>query len=174
MDIDVAEALRAVDDAYVDAERRLFARADAAAPEVDADPALITFASVLRNAHAGLAETFATIFPFLDALEDTLRDTPMSVPEPSMVAGMLERRLQGSVAAFLAWRLVKQPSLPEWRVMTILIYCERQRDPAALPALVRFLRTTTNEELFDVARRCIRAYDGVFDALVAELRWRKG
>jgi hypothetical protein len=174
MDAEIALALAAVDDAYVETEQSLFAIADADVLETDRDPALITFGAVLHGARAGLAETFAGVFPFLDNIEDTLRGMPISAPTPSMVAGMLEHRYQGNVSAFLAWRLVKQPSLPLWRAMTILLYCEHQHDPAALPALVRFLSTTTNDELFALARRCVRAYDGVFDALVAELRWRKG
>jgi len=173
MDKDLADAIAAIDDAYVEAERRLFARGDVVIGVAD-DPALATFAHVLRNAQAGMAEPFASAFAFFDAIEETMRGTPMSVPAPSMVAGMLDHRFQSNVAAFLAWRLVKQPSLPEWRAMTVLLYCERQRDPAALPALVRFLSTTANDELFALARRCVHAYDGVFDALVAELRWRKG
>lgn len=166
-------AMVSADDAYLAAERTLFATprdaARALGRAAPADPAAATFARVLGDA-ADLP--LDAVDPFLDIQEANARGTPVPKPVAETVASLLRYRFGAGLDAFLAWRLVRQPSLPLWRALSFLRYLAVDRDPDALPALVRFVTVSNDDYLRGEAWTLIERQRGVAAALAAEARFQ--
>jgi len=81
-------------------------------------------------------------------------------PAPESVAYVLDQRFGSRIADFLALRLVKEPSWPRGRVTGALSYLEQQKLPSTVPALLRFITETENDEARGYVVETIKAIAG--------------
>ncbi|HEX8408292.1 MAG TPA: hypothetical protein VF883_05470 [Thermoanaerobaculia bacterium] len=166
-------ALISEDEAYLAAERTLFATPRDAARALEriapADPAAATLGRVLHDA---AERPLDGVDPFLDIQAANAVGTPVPVPVSETVASLLRYRFGAGLDPFLAWRLAKQPSLPLWRALSFVRYVAVDRDPDALPALARFVTLTGDDYLRGEVWTLLERQRGVAAALAAEARFQ--
>lgn len=175
--MDLNEALRAAltstDAAYLAAEQTLFAAPRDAARALEraapADPIAATLARVLQDA---AERPLDGLDPYLDIQAASARGTPVPEPVPETVASLLRFRFGAGLDPFLAWRLAKQPSLPLWRALSFVRYLAADRDPDALPALVRVVTVADDDYLRGEVWSLIERQRGAAAALAAEARFQ--
>jgi hypothetical protein len=143
-------ALVTTDEAYLRAERRLRAEEAEGLGALrqnleHADPLGRLIARVTVDWAEASGDDFEKAGQYLDALPAYYSRTAARVPPVGGVEHMLTTRFDGRLGEFLALRLVKETTWPHWRVMTVLAYLDRHKNPATTDALIRFAVQTPDE-----------------------------
>jgi hypothetical protein len=170
-------ALGSAGPAYLRAERELLARGTAAAEAFRAgrrypDPVGRLLAEVLLGWSEGQAPEYQQALDYLEALAKFTRTSVMRVPPISGVAAELTRRFGDRAVDLLLLRLLKEGGLPDWRVVSTLLYVKEHASPRATEALVRFAADTPNQRWRSVAVEVVAsiADPALPDKIAAERR----
>lgn len=152
-------ALVTEDEAYLRSEEDLVEAGPDAEPPPDlvaSDPIGALLAELMQEAASGGADEFEQAIAYLDQLAERTALTAMRVPRADSVIEQLTARFGDRLTSFLALRLVKETTLPEWRVMATLGYLDRHKTPAVTDAVIRFAARTEVRRHQEVAAHVLR------------------
>jgi hypothetical protein len=137
------------------------------------DPIARLMAQVLLDASEAETPQFDRADRYLATAEKWFARTVVGTPPVQGVVDNLSAQFGGSLAGYLALRLVKVPTAPVWRQRTTLAYLERNPTPAVTDALLRYASTTANPQLQATVARVLRSSgDSALAAKVATERER--
>ena len=148
-------------DEYLEAEatlRRSTSAKNTLEPALhDPDPIARLMAEVFLDASEAENDPYGAVEDYLAAAEEWFADTILGSPPVGGIVDNLTATFGGSLAGYLALRLVKVPTAPMWRQQVILSYLEHNPTPAATDALLRYASATPVPELQRAVARVVRA-----------------
>jgi hypothetical protein len=110
---------------------------------------------------------------YLAIAEKWFARTILGTPPVGGIIDNLNATFGGSLAKFLALRLVKVPAAPMWRQQVALGYIAGNPDPAVTEALLRFASATPTAAMQQAVAHVLRSGgDGALTAKVAAERER--
>lgn len=155
-------ALATSDEAYLWAESQLRERIPEQAAALREslahdDPLGQLMAKVMLDWSEAQSETFEKADKYLDVLPAYFRRTAALQPPVRGVEQTLTAAFGPRLSEFLALRLAKQRTWPNWRVMSTLAYLDRHKNPATTVALIRFAAQTAQPAWRTAAVEVLRA-----------------
>jgi hypothetical protein len=164
-----AQALDAEDDAYLRAESRLRGSGHAILePQLaNPDPVGRLLAGVLLEWAETEDPGFDKALQYLDLVERRFAGTVIGVPPVGPVVDNLSTTFGNRLAEFLALRLVKVPTMAEWRARTTLTYLQQHPTPAVTDALLRYAATAPSPLQAAAVRGITLARDPILTSKIA-------
>lgn len=120
------------------------------------DPIAQLLAKYILNWNKEKQDLIDSAQTYLNELPDKIKDTPVSQPPPSGVAHTLQENYQGKLTDYFTIRLIKQDDWPYWRIASIIIYLEEQKEPSSTAGLIRFVAKTDDPELREMVYEAIK------------------
>lgn len=120
------------------------------------DPIAQLLAKYILNWNKEKQDLIDSAQTYLNELPDKIKDTPVSQPPPSGVAHTLQENYHGKLTDYFAIRLIKQDDWAYWRITSIIIYLEEQKEPSSTAGLIRFVAKTDDPELREMVYEAIK------------------
>lgn len=160
----IDEALASVDEAWPTAEAVLWSARERGVPvEVAAshgDPVGRQMAATAADMDAAGRAALEQASEYLDGAAQYFARTAAGIPPVDGVLANLTATWGPTLARPLSLRLAQRSDLPNWRVVTILAYLDRHRDPVVVPSLVRFAARTEVPSQQEFAVRILASMQG--------------
>lgn len=116
-------------------------------------------ASTIADWIDGKGAAYAPAMASLQDAANGIRKTPIGTLDPETVEVILTQVGAAGLTKFVALRLCKERAWQPWKVLGALYYLKRHKDPATLPALLKFAVETAAPAQLNAALAAIQEID---------------